>query len=169
MRLVRLLAVPCLLAATLAGPADAGVTVAFDHPERFTDAGLHGGYGARSRAPALDGLARHIEKLGARWLRPGQSLAITVLDIDLAGRFEPWRPTASEVRFLRDITWPRITLRHVLSEGGRTVAAAEEAVVDLNYQMRPGVGRSGDSLAYEKAMLDDWFRARFVEGRPAPR
>jgi hypothetical protein len=85
-----------------------------------------------------------------------------VTDVDLAGRFEWWRPYAYDVRILRDITWPRIKLRYALADGGRTVLSAEEQISDLNYLMNAGVRSSSDPLKYEKAMLDDWFRARTV-------
>jgi hypothetical protein len=35
--------------------------------------------------------------------------------------------------------------------------------------LRRGGPYSGDSLRYEKRMLDAWFQARIVERKPAPR
>jgi hypothetical protein len=164
---------PCLLLAGLvlaAHPiaARSEVVVTFTDPERFTDARLRGGYGAPALAPALDGIARHLAALGARDLPPNQTLTIEVRDIDLAGRFEPWRPLAYDVRYLREITWPRIKLRYVLQQDGNSLMSAEETIADQDYLRRPSGRFASDPLGYEKAMLDDWFRRRFVEHRPPP-
>ncbi len=141
--------------------AQAAVEVAFVHPERYSDAGLDRGYGPATRDPVLKGIREHLERLGARYLKPNQTLKIDVLDIDLAGRFEWWRPYAYNVRIMRGVTWPRVAMRYTLEENGTTVLSAEEAVMDLNYQMRLGTSLSSDPLRYEKEMLGDWFRNRF--------
>jgi hypothetical protein len=156
-----------LLMTAPASRAAAEVTVVFSAPERFTDASLHGGYGAHARAFALDAIARHLEALGARDLAPGQTLAIEVLDVDLAGRFEPWRAHDYDLRVLTGATWPRINVRYTLSENGRVLLSAQETVIDQYYLARPARA-SSDPLRYEKTMLDDWFRARFVARRAPP-
>jgi len=146
--------------------AAAQVVVVFDHPETYTDAGLHADYGAKAREPAMQGIREHLEKLGRRTLRPGQKLAVTVLDVDLAGRFEPWHPLATHIRFMRDITWPRIKLRYTLEENGVVQSSNEEVLADQNYQAHAGTYLNSDPLRYEKVMLDDWFRARFGKVQP---
>lgn len=104
MRAMRYLAIACLTALVWATPADAAVSVTFVDPETYTDAGLYRAYGPRSREPAMEGIRRYLEKLGARTLAPDQKLSIEVLDIDLAGRFEPWRAAAYDVRFMTSVT-----------------------------------------------------------------
>src|SRR5690606_36614649 len=94
MRAMRYLAISFLAALGWATPADAAVAVTFVHPETSTDAGLYRAYGPRSREPAMEGIRRYLEGLGERALAPDQRLSIEVLDIDLAGRFESWRPAA---------------------------------------------------------------------------
>jgi hypothetical protein len=156
----------CFLALALSAlpaAADAAVEVAFVSPEAYADAGSYPG--DRVAPATLRELARHLERLGAARLPEGRSLKIEVLDLDLAGHFEPWRATAYNVRILRETTWPRIALRYVLTEDGRELARGEEKLSDLNYLDRPGRRLSGDPLRYEKAMLDDWFRARFPDER----
>lgn len=145
--------------------ASAEVIVAFDHPETYTDVGLYADYGAKAREPAMQGIRDHLAKLGQRYLRPGQKLTVEVLDVDLAGRFEPWHPLATHVRFMRDITWPRIKVRYSLAENGVVRLSDTETLIDQNYQARAGAYLTSDPLRYEKAMLEDWFRARFGEGR----
>lgn len=147
-----------LILALAVTPASAEVIVSFNAPERYTDAG----HRVADRDAVARALTRHLQRLGERHLAADQVLRIEVLDIDLAGRFEPWRPHAQDVRFLREVTWPRITLRYTLETGGHPAQAVEEKVIDQNYLTRIGVGRDSDSLYYEKQMLEDWFRARFA-------
>ena len=149
-----------LLGAGLATGAQAAVDVAFEHPETYTDAGLHGDHSVREREATMRALRRTMDELGQRYLRPGQSLAVTFLDIDLAGRFEPWRAFASETRFMRDVTWPRMTLRYALAENGRVIRSGEEEISDQNYLVGSNAVFSGEPLRYEKAMLEAWFKAR---------
>jgi hypothetical protein len=149
--------------------ASAEVRIAFVDPDHYADASLYNGYGAAGRAPALREIEQTLQRLGGRYLRPSQMLTVEVLDISLAGRFEPWRPLAYDVRFMRDITWPRIKLRYQLTEAGQPPRAGEELVADQYYLTRVGTFPSGEVMPYEKAMLADWFRARFADTRASGR
>ena len=166
MQTVRFLVLSWL--AVVAWPAAAAVTVSFIEPENYSDANLDYGYRAEAGDKGLNEIQRHLESLGERYLASGQELKVEILDIDLAGRHEPWRARAYGVRIMRDITWPRIRLRYFLENEGTAATTAEESVIDMNYLGRPSVYYASDLLRYEKQMLDDWFRARFVEHR-APR
>ena len=145
-----------------AAPAD--LNVSFLHPEAYADAAYSRSYaGERERAEVMRDIERHLRGLADRALPPGDALRIEVLDIDLAGGFEPWRgPSASDLRVLRGVTWPRIRLRYTLERGGQVVASAEELVSDMHHLMTSNRYMTGDRLRYEKAMLDDWFDRRFV-------
>ena len=100
--------------------------------------------------------------LGQRHLAPNQTLKIEVLDVDLAGEIEWWHGPY-DIRYLRDYTWPKITLRFALEEGGQTIRSGEETVSDPSYQMNIVAMRSGDVMPHEKAMLARWFRRRFAD------
>jgi hypothetical protein len=141
------------------------LSVVFVHPENFRDAVYSHPYGdEQERAVVLRDVERHFMRLADRGLTDGDSLRIEVLDIDLAGWFEPWRFRAYQnVRILRDITWPRFKLRYTLKRGDQVLASAEEQVVDLNYLMTVNRYSPEDRLRYEKAMLDDWFDRRIVQ------
>jgi hypothetical protein len=162
MRVLTLFGALVVLVAGWSGPAAAEVAVTFVAPERYTDASLYGGYDAGARELALHEIREDLQLLGKRWLTPGQTLSIQVLDVDLAGRFEPWRrPGIYDVRIMRDVTPPRIRLSYTLEEPGRPVRHGEETVSDIDYLSRPLLRRTGVVMPYEMAMLDDWFRARF--------
>ncbi|WP_137818046.1 DUF3016 domain-containing protein [Pseudomonas sp. 2FG] len=132
--------------------------VSFSHPENYSDARFSRAYGRGADDSVLNELQSFIEKLGQRYLQPGQSLRVQVLDIDLAGRYEPWRINYGEVRFMREITWPRIKLHYALQQDGQEIANREALVIDQSYLQHGNRYFSSDRLRYEKAMLDDWFR-----------
>ncbi len=161
------LAAAILIAAVLGPSASlAGVQVRFINPERYTDAGS---FGATSREATIAVFRAHLQKLGERLLAPGQTLTIDILNIDLAGDYEPWRRNLSDVRIMRDITPPSIKLRYILTEKGRRPLRGEETLTDINYQMNVPARLSSDRYAYEKALLDDWFRRNFASRRDDPK
>lgn len=145
----------------MAGTARAEVTVDFLNPERYTDANLAVDRPVGPDAPALQGIRREFERLG-RQLPPGRALRIEVLDIDLAGRYEPQRVLAPNTRIMTGTTWPRLRLRYVLEEQGRVLARGEEDVTDRTYLSRAGANQSGEPLRYEERMLEDWFSRRIA-------
>jgi len=155
-----------VLAIVILAPASsfAGVQVRFIGSDRYTDAGSF----ESSRASTEAALRAHFNRLGKRYLAPGQTLSIDVLDIDLAGQNEPLRFGPSDLRVMRGVTPPRIKLRYALTERGRHIRSGEETLSDINYQMNPSAHLSSDPYVYEKALLDDWFR-RIFPGRQIDR
>jgi hypothetical protein len=149
----------------MAVPATAAdMSVAFVQPEKYTDAGYSHSFATeRYRTEIQRGIEQHLQRLAERGLPASDTLKIEVLDIDVAGRFEPWRRLASDVRIVSDISWPRIKLRYALTRGDELVAGAEEQIADLNYLVSVNRYPEGDRLRYEKAMLDDWFEKRIAK------
>lgn len=159
--MIRSMPAAAVLATVLLAPVPglAGVQVRFIHPERYVDAES---FGAGSREATLAALRALIEKTAARFLAPSQTLTIDVLDVDLAGEYEPWRGSLSDVRIMRAITPPSFRLRYVLTERGRVVRRGEDVLTDVNYQMDLSARASGDRFRYEQALLADWFRQHFA-------
>jgi hypothetical protein len=146
-------------------PAAAQVSVAFVAPERFTDAESHYGSGPTLRVTLAE-IRRLFTELGDRALRPGESLAISVLDIDLAGQERPIGFPSSP-RIVSDITPPRLRLRYALKERGRTVLSGEELVTDINFLTRYARSLGGGSFTYERELIRDWLQTRIVRREPA--
>lgn len=143
----------------LAGSAMAGtVTVSFVNPASYTDIGIS----PSDREAAMQELGTHLQLLGQRYLAPNQHLDAELLDVDLAGKSRPWR----RGEFIRIITspadWPRIRVRYSLSVDGKVVSHGEDALTDMDYVSRISRYREGEPYRHEKAMLDDWFRSRFL-------
>lgn len=109
----------------------------------------------------------HLKQLGQRYLPSNQSLKIEVLDVDLAGHLRMSSRLGREVRILRgNADWPSIKLNYVLEADGRVVQERQEDIADMGYLQHTPKRYSNQSLAYEKQMLDDWFRQRFAVHKP---
>ena len=137
----------------------AAVAVTFNKPEQYVDLPFM----THERDDVLKTLKQHFEKLGAT-LPAGQDLSVEILDVDLAGRLEPSKLTSStELRVLRGgADWPMIELRYRIEAGGKSVKAGGARVTDMNYLGHLNRYPSGESLRYEKAMLDDWFKKEIL-------
>jgi hypothetical protein len=162
-RLFRLWPAGLLALAVPAAAAD--LSVRFIEPEHYLDAGYSHPYAsAKDRAEVQRDIERHLQQLAERGLPAGEALSIEVLDIDLAGWFEPFTfRSGAQVRVMRETTWPRIKLRYTLTRGDQALASVEEQVSDLNYLNESNRYFTGDRLRYEKAMLDAWFATRFQQ------
>ena len=114
-----------------------------------------------AKEPTMRELERYLTKLGQDYLAPGEILTVDLLDVDLAGRFEPWQFPYHEARFMRDITWPTIKLKYRLERPGQAVLEGEEAVSNRIYLWESGFRSYVETMPYEKLMLQRWFRQRF--------
>ncbi|MNT11519.1 DUF3016 domain-containing protein [Cupriavidus necator] len=157
-RLLAACAAPLALSALAAPPAGT-LTLTFIHPETYTDAAYRSAYGSdKERAQVMNDIRRHFDELAARYLPPGYTLSIEVLDVDLAGHFEPWRFHGYDLRVVRDVTWPRMKLRYELrGSDGAVIGSGEQRIADQAFNMSVNVYSPTDRLRYEKAMMDRWF------------
>ena len=145
--------------------AAATVSVTLVQPEKFTDAGYSRGRATQRELAALQQeMQQHLQRLADRSLAASDTLQVEVLDIDLAGDFQPLRwASLSDVRVVRDIASPRITLRYTVKQGDRVVTGPEEQLSNMNFLMSYNRYASGDRLRYEKPLLDTWFEKRFAK------
>jgi hypothetical protein len=158
-----LLSLLCCILTVSRGPARAEtVIVTAVQPDTHTDAALNGAPDSPGQAFAFAEIKTYIQALVVRHIPPQRSLRVQLLNIELAGRIESWRRDGYDVRVVRNVYPPRITLRYQLTEGTRTIAVGTETVSDVNYLANPKARLTSDPLRYEKAMLSDWFEARFV-------
>lgn len=135
------------------------VTVHYKDPQHFTEVRLARMAGVPESDHYLDVIRSFLEKRGARILKPGQHLDITITDIDLAGEYEPWLgPQMSTIRIIRDIYPPRINLDF-------TLYAADGSVLRKGSRKLIGMGimdtvsfSDQDPRRYEKALLQRWLR-----------
>ena len=152
-----------LLAAstTLALAAQAGVTVTFVEPDKYTDVGRFSR--STSSAEVMKDLEAHLVNLGQA-LPAGREVAIEVLDIDLAGEDRFHSGGARDVRVQRGrADWPSMQLRYTLDRDGRR-ETREERIADVGYQQRVQPVRPTETLPHEKRMLTDWFNRAVLAG-----
>lgn len=138
-------------------------TVTFVNPDKFTDAADSQRGSDFGREGNLAELKAYIERKASSYVPEGQRLEVTITDVDLAGEIEPWRsPQMQDVRIIKEIYPPRIDLSYkLINATGAIVKEGTHQLRDLNYMMNINPNRS-DPRVYEKALLDDWFRADFA-------
>lgn len=145
----------------------AGVQVTFDKPDDYSDVP----FSSRDREQVLAGLANHFTWLG-KSLPPGQDLRIEITDVDLAGREDPARRGAFDVRVMTGrADWPRLRLRYTLEQHGKVIASGNAYLSDMSYLQHINRYSRNDALRYEKRMIDDWFKNTFgvkLQGRSSP-
>lgn len=152
------------LLALAGGVASAGVTVTYIQPERFSDLP----FSPWEREEVLKDLTEHFARLGAK-LPPGQNLRIDVQDVDLAGRIHPGRG-ARDLRIIRNgAEWPRIDLHYTLESNGQVLHSGDAQLRDMGFMDRLSRYADGDSLRYERRMIDDWFHATIMPRERAVR
>lgn len=148
-----------LFAAPPAAPA-ARVEVIFEQPEKYTDVKDSFMGTEKGRDGYLAELKTHLQERALRRLGPGQTLTFTFTNIDLAGDFEPGRgPSSDDIRIVKDIYPPRLNFSYKLvDESGAVLKEGQEKLTDLGFQSSASPINNGDSLRYEKALLDNWLR-----------
>ncbi len=143
----------------------AAVTVRYDHPENYTDLSLSGSSTPSIQDDLMKQFEKHFKTLGDRYLPKDDTLEIVVLNIDMAGAYEPWQtPNLTNTRIIRDIYPPKFSLQYLWRDGsGKIKVNKQETVSDLNYLMLLDSRQynPNDPLRYEKTMLERWFRETF--------
>lgn len=145
-----------------------GHKVMWDDYREFTDIKPANGITAKYAANIQQRLGQYLLKLTAR-LPAGQTLRITVNDVDLAGRVWPasfvgMGHEIGDVRYIKSIDIPRFMLSYqLLDETGKTIQSDERvAIKDMNFQHRANGFFKSDNLRYEKNLLLDWFENTFL-------
>ena len=160
---IRTLALSGLLALA-AGAASAEVTVNYIQPDRFSDLP----FSPWEREEVLKELTEHFTSLGAK-LPPGQNLRIDVQDVDLAGRIHPGRGVR-DIRVIRNgAEWPRIDLHYAIESNGQVLRSGDAQLRDMSFMDRLSRYADGDTLRYERRMIDDWFKSTFMPNEGAAR
>lgn len=141
------------------------VRVEFRDPERFTDAAERNPANDRVRAFYLDRLARYLVERATPLLRAGERLNIVITEVDRAGAYEPWRRGVEDVRIVRNVYPARIELRFRLEDAAGAVLKQGERTLCDSFFLDRSYG-PGDSLRYEKALLERWLE-RELTNAPA--
>lgn len=161
-----LIAITAILAACAAprptGAPPGAISVSWSDPAQFSGTRMGERETAAQREAWLSELGRHLAEKAATVLPRDEKLEVEITDVQRAGSFEPWRgPQADNVRIVRDVYPPRITLEFKrLAADGSVLKEGRRELRDPSFLMRPKRYPS-DPLAYEKQLLDDWVRTTF--------
>jgi hypothetical protein len=149
----------------LSAAAQADVKVNFVNPEKFSDIKDNNGF---KQMDVLKDIEAHLVAAAGKRL-PGRDVRIDVTDVDLAGEVEPFGRRMQWLRVMRTVTLPSIAFNYEVSEGGKVVQQGEVRLRDMNYQDGFNGYTGGDSLPYEKRMIDRWFKEQFSPSVAAAR
>lgn len=146
--------------------APASVEVRFSDPDKFTDAADDMRGGTFGREDNLDQIREHLIRRARSHLAPGQTLDVTITDVDLAGEFEPWvMRGANRVRIVKEIYAPRIELTFRLTDAtGAVIKEGERNLRDASF-MYHRTPMQTEARAVEFELLNDWLRNEFVRPR----
>lgn len=151
--------------------ADGPVSVTWNDPANFTEIRRSTNRFEAERGDWVQQLAKYVRTSTARQLQPGQTLDVNVVDIKRAGDYEPWHgPQARDIRIMRDLYPPRITLQYTLKgANGQVLDQGEAKLSDSGYLQNIGLQSDSDPLRYEKRLIDDWSRRELARQTTAAR
>ena len=151
--------------------ADGPVSVKWEDPAKFTEIRQSTNRFEAERGDWVQQLARYLQTTAAKPLQPGQTLDVTLVDIKRAGDYEPWHgPRGRDIRIMRDIYPPRISLQYTLKDAsGRIVSEGDARLSDTGYLHNLGLKSDSDPLRYEKRLIDDWVRRQLASQATAAR
>ncbi len=138
------------------------VHVTWTDPAEFTE--MKFGFQFQQPKPEiwLTEFQKSLVKRGEKVLMPGQRLDVTITDVKLAGRIEPFRGGAGgDVRIVKSVYPPEVNLSFTLTGAdGQVIDSGERKLRDVAFLDRGARNRS-DPYRFETRMLTDWLEREF--------
>lgn len=137
------------------------VKIEWQNPDKYIDVRPSNQSRKRFQESTFNKLEAFLEKLAEK-LPEGQSLTMTVTNLDLAGHVWPGHMagmnSTQEIRVIKRVDFPRMYFSFsLLDADGNIVKQGDEELKDMSFQDRT-IGRTqNDALRYEKNMLESWF------------
>jgi hypothetical protein len=142
-----------------AGP---NVRIEFTNPKYFTDIRIHDFDEWKSAKIFGNEMTEALTPVVAK-AAPGCTLLLKFTDIDLGGRYEPWKPQHSQIRYERQYLPLRLDFSYTLLDSqGKTISQGSKSVTDtlyLGWDAAGYVKENSDYLYYEKRDLLRWVAA----------
>lgn len=145
------------------------VKITWQDMEKFTD--------IRPTSSTRASFRRHIQtSFDKIWQRlakdmpAGYQLQLVIKDMDLAGDVNPlFRVDNQDVRVIKEIYFPRITLDYQLlnSEQQVVLAAKDVKIKDMNFMTNLRLRNANQSFGYETSMLERWYKDTIKPVLPA--
>jgi hypothetical protein len=157
-----LIATACGLAMS-AGAQAATVAFEYTNPDDFRDIRATEQSQPKFEQSVLRELEDEFRAQAAR-LPDGQTLHVTLTDIDLAGDIEYFHQSYPfGLRVIRDVDFPRMELSYELRDSnGQVIQSGEDKISDMGFRTPTYASRLNmEPLDYEKTLIRDWVRATF--------
>ncbi|MGY0565060.1 MAG: DUF3016 domain-containing protein [Paraglaciecola chathamensis] len=144
------------------------VEVTWENTEKYTDVRPSNESRKRFKERTFKQLDEYLVEL-AEALPEGQTLNMTVTNLDLAGQVWPASFVgigngANDVRLIKSIDIPRIAFSfELLGADGTVLQQGEQNLKDMSFQDRHNPFFSSENLRYEKNMLRMWFEEQFEQ------
>lgn len=136
------------------------VSITWVSPEKYRDVRAVTGSQKSFEMQVFDAISYYFQDAARRYLNAEQTLAITVVDLDLAGDVRI-NTSGQRLRILTSISSPAISLNYKLLEGETVVKSDKVWLTDLNYQSSAtGLGHRSP-LVYERIMIQRWIHKTF--------
>jgi hypothetical protein len=143
---------------TQTGP---NVRIEFTNPKYFTDIRIHDFDEFKSAKIFGDEMTGALAPVVAK-SAPGCTLTLQFTDIDLGGRYEPWKPQHSQIRYELNSQPIRMTFNYTLTDSrGRVLSQGTKSLVNSLYLGWSATGyywENWDYLYYEKETLLKWAK-----------
>lgn len=138
---------------------DAPLTVEFVDPASYTDFGTSFQPTREDQEHLAQEFRQELRTIAQRYVPDGYHLTLRILNIDMAGDFEPTRgPSASDVRLMKAIYPPSIHVEYrVTGPNGEVVSSGRRRASDLTYQNIITIRRDA-RLFYETELARDLVR-----------
>jgi len=147
-------------AGSAAATEAANITVTFNDPEKFTDA--RSSYSGNTDRGYLDSLTQHLKRMAKQYVKADEKLEVTFSDVDLAGDFRPGSVQMTDVRLIKEIYRPRMTLTFKLvGADGKVIKEGARTLIDSYFMNNVNLINRDDPLYYDKEMLTTWVRDEF--------
>ncbi|KGQ18114.1 Membrane protein [Lysobacter dokdonensis DS-58] len=138
------------------------VSVSWGDPAQFAELRYSQNRRLAAQGDWVVELADYMQERLAKAVPAGERVDVEILDIQRAGEYEWLRSQTDDVRVLRDVYPPRMTLQFSRKDAdGNVISEGERKISDLAYLQSPPPFSSSDSLRYEKRMIDSWIRREF--------
>lgn len=157
-----LIATACGLALS-AGTQAATVAFEYTNPDEFRDIRAT----EQSQPKFEQSVLRELEdefRAQAAQLPDGQTLHVTLTDVDLAGDIEYFHYSYPfGLRVIRDVDFPRMELSYELRDAsGALIQSGDDKISDMGFHTATYATRlNTDALDYEKELIRDWVRETF--------
>ncbi|AZG74742.1 DUF3016 domain-containing protein [Shewanella livingstonensis] len=134
------------------------VKIEWQNPKDFRDIKTSNELQSRFENRLFETLTKNINKQAEKILKPGQTLQMTVTNLDLAGDMRPtFGATPGDLRIVKDLYPPRATFSYSISEADKVIVAGDEKITDMSFMYNSH--RFNDRpFQYETTLFTDWLQ-----------